>query len=240
MDTEKLYGPYIDDGYRTFSERLTRIHDRPYLGVRLPVLKRLAAGLDSIDFPVAYHEDVLLRGFWIARQKLPFAERRKLLEDHLQYLMTWDEADTLAAALRIGKGEKDEAYAFFSSLLSLPLFRSILRTCTRFALSNQFISPSLCAPFPIKLSLFPANDLLAIPLLLLLQTLRDPPHRQRDRRLLCAQHIAQQRSTHVFNARNVALREQAMRYARQNPTAHNAELLMQLRSEERALRDDCR
>ena len=118
MDTEKLYGPYIDDGYRTFSERLTRIHDRPYLGVRLPVLKRLAAGLDSIDFPVAYHEDVLLRGFWIARQKLPFAERRKLLEDHLQYLMTWDEADTLAAALRIGKGEKDEAYAFFSSLLS--------------------------------------------------------------------------------------------------------------------------
>ena len=118
MDTEKLYGPYIDDGYRTFSERLTRIHDRPYLGVRLPVLKRLAAGLDSIDFLVAYHEDVLLRGFWIARQKLPFAERRKLLEDHLQYLMTWGEADTLAAALRIGKGEKDEAYAFFSSLLS--------------------------------------------------------------------------------------------------------------------------
>ena len=117
MDTEPLYRPYIDRKYSEFSQRLTKHRDRPYLGVRIPVLRRLAGEIESADFPVVYHEDVLLRGFWIARQRIPFSEKRKLLEDHLQYLETWDEADTLASSLHPGKKELDEAYDFFTSLL---------------------------------------------------------------------------------------------------------------------------
>ena len=42
MDTETLYKPYIDTAYRDFSMKLTKNIDRPYIGVRLPVLRKLA------------------------------------------------------------------------------------------------------------------------------------------------------------------------------------------------------
>ena len=117
MDTETLYRPYIDRKYSEFSQRLTKHRDRPYLGVRIPVLRRLAGEIESADFPVVYHEDVLLRGFWIARQRIPFSEKRKLLEDHLQYLETWDEVDCFASEIKPKPDEKDTAYSYFMNLI---------------------------------------------------------------------------------------------------------------------------
>ena len=118
MDTEALYAPYADERYKEFSSKLTRIHDLPYAGVRIPVLKKLAKEIEDISFPVRFHEDVLLRGFWIASRPLPFTAKEDLLRSHFQYLMTWDEADTLAASLKLRKSEAEEAYAFFVSVLS--------------------------------------------------------------------------------------------------------------------------
>lgn len=118
MDTEALYAPYADERYKEFSSKLTRIHDLPYAGVRIPVLRKLAKEIEEISFPVRFHEDVLLRGFWIASRPLPFTAKEDLLRSHFQYLMTWDEADTLAASLKLRKSEEEEAYAFFVSVLS--------------------------------------------------------------------------------------------------------------------------
>ncbi len=118
MDTEALYAPYADERYKEFSSKLTRIHDLPYAGVRIPVLRKLAKEIEDISFPVRFHEDVLLRGFWIASRPLPFTAKEDLLRSHFQYLMTWDEADTLAASLKFRKSEAEEAYAFFVSVLS--------------------------------------------------------------------------------------------------------------------------
>ena len=118
MDTEALYAPYADERYKEFSSKLTRIHDLPYAGVRIPVLRKLAKEIEDISFPVRFHEDVILRGFWIASRPLPFTAKEDLLRSHFQYLMTWDEADTLAASLKLKKSEAEEAYAFFVSVLS--------------------------------------------------------------------------------------------------------------------------
>ena len=96
MDTETLYKPYIDTAYRDFSMKLTKNIDRPYIGVRLPVLRKLAKEIEDIDFSVVYHEDVLLRGFWIGRQKLPFNEKLKLIDNQIQYIETWHEVDWFA------------------------------------------------------------------------------------------------------------------------------------------------
>ena len=117
MDTETLYKPYIDTAYRDFSMKLTKNIDRPYIGVRLPVLRKLAKEIEDIDFPVVYHEDVLLRGFWIGRQKLPFNEKLKLIDNHIQYLETWDEVDCFASEIKPKPDEKDTAYSYFMNLI---------------------------------------------------------------------------------------------------------------------------
>ena len=117
MDTEALYAPYADERYKEFSSKLTRIHDLPYAGVRIPVLRKLAKEIEDISFPVRFHEDVLLRGFWIGNKKLPFKSLIPLINEHLKYLETWDETDAFASALKIRKNDSDTAYEYFMSLL---------------------------------------------------------------------------------------------------------------------------
>ena len=118
MDTEALYAPFTDSGYAAFSSKLTKNRDLPYKGVRIPVLRKLAKELDSFPYEIKWHEDVLLRGFWIASRKLPFSEKIPMIEKHLPLLQTWDEVDTLASSIKPKKGELDDIYAFFLGLLA--------------------------------------------------------------------------------------------------------------------------
>ncbi len=118
MDTESLYAPYADEKYAAFSSRLTKNHDLPYKGVRIPVLRKLAKELESFPYEIRYHEDVLLRGFWIASRKIPFAEKKELIESHLENLSTWDEVDTLSSSIKPGKTDLSDVYDYFYTLIS--------------------------------------------------------------------------------------------------------------------------
>ena len=117
MVTDKLYDEYADEKYSEFTSKLTKNHDLPYRGVRIPVLRKIAKELDSFPYEIKWHEDVLLRGFYITSRKVPFSEMKAMITSHLEYLQTWDEVDTLAASIKPKKAELDEVYAFFFSLL---------------------------------------------------------------------------------------------------------------------------
>ena len=118
MDTDSLYAPYIDEEYAAFSSRLTKNHDLPYRGVRVPVLRKLAKELETFPYTITCHEDVLLKGFWITSRKIPFREKREIIAEHLSLLQTWDEVDTLASSIKPRKAELAETYDCFFSLLS--------------------------------------------------------------------------------------------------------------------------
>ena len=117
MDTDTLFAPYIDKEYASFSAKLSKNHDLPYIGIRIPVLRKLAKNIDDFTFTIRYHEDVLFKGFWIASRKIPFAEKKELITKHLPLLSTWDEVDTLASSIKPGKTELEDVYQYFVSLL---------------------------------------------------------------------------------------------------------------------------
>lgn len=115
-DTYKLYLPYISKEYSSFSNKIIKDADYPILGVKLPVLKILAKEIDELDFPIRYHEDVLLRGFAIARKKCPLDGKLDLVSSQLPLLKSWDEVDSFSAALKFKKAELGEAYSYFKKL----------------------------------------------------------------------------------------------------------------------------
>lgn len=117
MDTDKLYSQYEEKNYALFSAKLTKNHDLPYKGIRIPTLRAIAKQLDEFPFEIRYHEDILLRGFWIASRKIPFSEKIILLDSQLPLLSTWDEVDTLASSLKTKANEKEEFYRYFISLV---------------------------------------------------------------------------------------------------------------------------
>ncbi|MBQ9019725.1 DNA alkylation repair protein [Candidatus Saccharibacteria bacterium] len=102
----------VDDEYRDFSMRGIPC-DRPFLGVRIPEIRKVVEKVPLEDFtellestPVAI-EEVIARGFLIAR--LPYAEMLKYFDSQIGYLDNWCSVDTFCASLRKNiKGHKVE------------------------------------------------------------------------------------------------------------------------------------
>ena len=92
-----------DDKYREFSMRGIPC-DRPFLGVRIPQIRKLVNQIKPADpeqflahQPLAI-EEVIARGFVVAR--LPYEEMLKHFDSQIQYLDNWCTVDTFCAALR--------------------------------------------------------------------------------------------------------------------------------------------
>ncbi|MDO4742108.1 MAG: DNA alkylation repair protein [Candidatus Saccharibacteria bacterium] len=92
-----------DDEYREFSMRGI-FCERPFLGVRLPDIRKLIANIPPEQFdeflgvvPIAI-EEVLARGFLIA--KLPYDRMLEYFDSQISYLDNWCTVDAFCAALR--------------------------------------------------------------------------------------------------------------------------------------------
>lgn len=92
-----------DDDYRDFCMRGIP-SDRPFLGVRIPEVRKLVAKIPSKDYaeflnatPLAI-EEVIARGFLIAR--LPYEKMLKHFDSQIKILDNWCTVDTFCAALR--------------------------------------------------------------------------------------------------------------------------------------------
>ena len=118
MDCNPFYSGLIDSSYREFSRKIVNDDALPVLGIRIPQLRKLAKEMDCVDFPIICHEDVLLKGLIISSIRKPFAERRILLDGLLPHLSAWDHADIIGSSMKVRKGEEEEAFGYFSSLLA--------------------------------------------------------------------------------------------------------------------------
>ena len=92
-----------DDEYREFCKRGIPC-DRPFLGVRIPEIRKLVKAIPPANFdeflktePIAI-EEVIARGFLIAR--LPYAEMLEYFDSQITLLDNWCTVDTFVASLR--------------------------------------------------------------------------------------------------------------------------------------------
>lgn len=101
-----------DEEYREFSARSIPCN-RPFLGVRIPEIRKLVKEIPPEDFadflnepPVAI-EEVLARGFLIAR--LSYEKMLSYFDSQVELLDNWCTVDTFCAALRktVKKHEDD-------------------------------------------------------------------------------------------------------------------------------------
>ncbi len=94
---------HADDKYREFCMRGIPC-DRPFLGVRIPQIRKLVKDIPPEQFeeflkakPLAI-EEVIARGFLIAR--LSYDEMLKFFDSQVELLDNWCTVDTFCAALR--------------------------------------------------------------------------------------------------------------------------------------------
>ncbi len=112
-----------DEQYRIFTTRLTPGKDR-ILGVRLPVLHKLAAEIVKEDWSrylrdttADTYEEVMLKGMVIGRLKLEIDEILRLAAEFIPLIDNWAVCDIFCNGLKLTKKHKDRVWEFIQPYL---------------------------------------------------------------------------------------------------------------------------
>lgn len=117
MVTDSLFAPYADEKYKDFTSRLSTSDTLPRLGIRVPILRKLAKEIDWREYEIKWHEDVILIGLAIGSSDLSPKDKIQELKKLLPYLSAWDQTDIINTVFKIKKKNKDVYLQFFTSLL---------------------------------------------------------------------------------------------------------------------------
>ena len=93
MVTDSLFAPYVDEKYKDFTSRLSTSDTLPRLGIRVPILRKLAKEIDWREYEIKWHEDVILIGLAIGDSDLSPKDKIQELKKLLPYLSAWDQTD---------------------------------------------------------------------------------------------------------------------------------------------------
>lgn len=131
---QNTYGRYknylctqTDEVYREFQKKLILTSNEPILGVRLPILQKIAKAIAKGDADgflqlcrADSFEEVMAEGLVIAHMRLPFAEKTERIEAFLPKINNWSVCDSFCAALKIKPSERETVYALCRKHFSSP------------------------------------------------------------------------------------------------------------------------
>lgn len=104
---------YADEDYRAFSSRLLP-GVKNIIGVRLPVLRRIAKQIAGGDWRTALtkedqtFEEQMLRGMVIAGADMSLDERLELTRGFVPFIGNWSVCDSFCASFRLKQGQKEQ------------------------------------------------------------------------------------------------------------------------------------
>ena len=108
---------FADKKYRDFHYGLCKTSSYPMMGVRLPIMQKIASEIVKgkpllflTASSVQSYEEVMIRGLVTAKLKMPLAEKLVYIEEFLPYIDNWAVCDSFCTAL---KPKKNELYILF-------------------------------------------------------------------------------------------------------------------------------
>ena len=111
-----------DPELAAFNSKLTPGKD-DMIGVRIPTIRDIAKKVVKDDWsqilgsePESFEEE-MLRGVVIATAPVSTGERISLTEDFLRYVDNWATCDIFCNSWKIGKGDSDITWDYFSGLI---------------------------------------------------------------------------------------------------------------------------
>lgn len=114
-----------DVKYKEFSQKLTPDTKLPIIGVRVPILRKIAktAVINEDYTPFlsekhVYFEEVFLHGLLIAYGKYPFNEKLKLISQYVSLIDNWAICDGIASSVKTRENDKREYFDFLLNLLN--------------------------------------------------------------------------------------------------------------------------
>lgn len=125
-----------DEKYKEFNEKLTPDTERPMLGIRIPVLRKLAKSMAKEEnwkelikeIDDEYFEEILLQGLIIGYAKCDIEEKMPYIQEFVPKIDSWGICDSFVPTLKIKEKDLDKVFEFIT-----PYFSSSKEFEVRFA-----------------------------------------------------------------------------------------------------------
>ncbi|MBR5474934.1 MAG: DNA alkylation repair protein [Lachnospiraceae bacterium] len=115
----------IDEPYRDFQSKLIPGCTKPLLGVRMPILRKLAKDLAKTDwrsflsvFEGKYYEEVMVRALLLGAVRPDFEEFCQLVDSQVELTDNWAFCDAFCGGLKIVRDWRAELFPWFSGWLT--------------------------------------------------------------------------------------------------------------------------
>lgn len=119
MNIRKVLFENKDLKYKEFQKKLIpNIDETKIIGVRIPILHKIAKALDGDDFSWEYFEEVMLHGFHIGYGNYSFEQRISLLDDFVLHIDNWAVCDSVASTLKFINNNKPDFFKYIKKYLN--------------------------------------------------------------------------------------------------------------------------
>lgn len=117
-----------EDGYRKFNQKLCPDTKQEMLGIRVPILRKLAQDIVKnkeyeweefvLNENIKYFEEILLQGLIIGYSKIELDEKIKYLKYIIPRMDSWVMTDTVIPTLKIKKVELEKYWNFILTYIN--------------------------------------------------------------------------------------------------------------------------
>lgn len=105
--------------YRDFTKKLLpTVSEEKILGVRIPVLRKIAKNLNDDNFDWYYFEEVMLHGLVIGYSNYEFDEKLRLLDQFIPRIDNWSVCDSVSASLKFININKAEFLKYLEKYMN--------------------------------------------------------------------------------------------------------------------------
>lgn len=95
--------------YKDFTKKLLpTVSEKRIIGVRIPVLRKIAKNLNGDNFNWYYFEEVMLHGLEIGYSNCDFDEKLRLLDKFIPRIDNWSVCDSVSSTLKFINENKEK------------------------------------------------------------------------------------------------------------------------------------
>lgn len=104
--------------YKDFTKKLIpTVSEEKIIGVRIPILRKIAKKLTVEEFDWDYFEEIMLHGFLIGYGKYTFSERLKLLDEFVPKIDNWSVCDSVTTTLKFVNKNKSDFLKYLNKFM---------------------------------------------------------------------------------------------------------------------------
>lgn len=104
--------------YKDFTKKLIpTVSEEKIIGVRIPILRKIAKKLTGEEFEWDYFEEIMLHGFLIGYGKYTFPERLKLLDEFVPKIDNWSVCDSVTTTLKFVNKNKSDFLKYLNKFM---------------------------------------------------------------------------------------------------------------------------